>query len=182
MNFYSDKINNEIIDNAPIDTLLNDIDDFKKECETIIFKYSKGSIHPKYTQNILQNENVIIAFYCLDNIFSINNCPSILIYDKNKFSLKEVHYYVIFTCTKRSFRGQGYGSNLFDEFLNRINAENVNKCIKIILSSLGTSILFYESYGFKLTGESILDYPILLKYEKYEKGKEYFIMELCVNC
>ena len=88
-------------------------------------------------------------------------------------------YYILFTCTKRSFRGQGYASRLLDELKQRIKEENNNTVVpvKIILSSIEDAVTFYEDYGFRWTRQSIKDYPILMKYEFYEKNKEYFILE-----
>ena len=63
--------------------------------------------------------------------------------------------------------------------IDDINKKN-NKKIKIILSSTEESVLFYESYGFRWTRESLADHPLLMIYEKYEEEKEYFILELLV--
>ena len=183
MNFYSDKLINNIIDNSPIETIIEEIETFKKQYEYLIIKFSNYDIHHRYTLHILNNtKNIIIAFYCLDLEFEIMNCPSILIYQKNKQD-DEIHYYILFTCTKQQFRGQGYGTKLFDGFLDRIREENKNtkKKVKVILSSLETSVLFYESYGFKWTRKCIKEYPKFLEYESYEKNKENFMMELEVN-
>lgn len=183
MNFYSDKLMNNIIDNSPLETMVEELESFKKHYEYLIIKYSIYTIHHKYTLNILNNaKNIIIAFYCLDIEFEISNCPSILIYQKCKQN-DEIHYYILFTCTKQQFRGQGYASKLFDGILERIREENKNtkKKVRVILSSLETSVLFYESYGFKWTRKCIREYPKFLEYESYEKDKEYFMMELEVH-
>lgn len=183
MNFYSDKLINNIVDNSPLETMIEELESFKNQYEYLILRYSSYTIHHKYTLNILNNtKNFIIAFYCLDIDFDLNNCPSILIYKKCKHD-DEIHYYILFTCTKQQFRGQGYASKLFDGILERIKEENKNtkKKVKIILSSLETSVLFYESYGFKWTRKCIKEYPKLLNYELYKKNKEYFIMELEVK-
>lgn len=180
MNFYSDKLINNIIDNSPLETMVEEVESFKKHYEYLIIKYSLYTIHHKYTLNILKDsERIVIAFHCIDIDFEITNCPSILIYRKIKYC-DEMHYYVLFTCTKQSFRGQGYASKLFDGFLERVREENKNteKKVKIILSSLETSVIFYETYGFKWTRKCIRDYPKLLEYEGYKKNKEYFMMEL----
>jgi ribosomal protein S18 acetylase RimI-like enzyme len=192
MNFYSDIILNDIIDNHPLETVLESIETFGEECFNAIAKYSHHNIHPKYIFNVLGNTKNIIAFYCIDNdnnAFSLKNCPSMLVYrkcnhidtgtdaDTNNIEIK---YYVLIACTKRKFRNQGYASKLLDGFIERIKKENEDKpsCrIKIILSSVEESVLFYESYGFKWTRESITDHPMLMRFERYEPKKEYFIME-----
>lgn len=86
------------------------------------------------------------------------------------------------TCTKIKFRKQGYGSKLMDGLVERIKKENNNLeyTKKILLSSVEESVLFYESYGFKWTRESIIEHNILLNFEKYEPEKEYFVMEYLV--
>jgi ribosomal protein S18 acetylase RimI-like enzyme len=117
----------------------------------------------------------------MDSIFDIENCPSMLIYRRFRFE-NETRYYILFTCTKRAFRGQGYGSILLDNLQKRIREENsaTDHVNKIILSSVENAVLFYEAYGFRWTRESITDHPILMGYESYEEKKDYFIMELLV--
>jgi len=185
MNFYSDVIMNDIIDNEPLENVLDSIEMFGEECFNTIAKYSHHNIHPKYIFNVLGNTKNVIAFHCIDNDneFSLKNCPSMLVYRKCKYNEKEIRYYVLIACTKRKFRNQGYASKLLDGFVERIKKENDselgNECsIKIILSSVEESVLFYESYGFKWTRESITDHPMLMRFERYEPKKEYFIMQL----
>jgi len=199
MNFYSDVIINDIIDNQPLDTVLESIETFGEECFNAIAKYSHHNIHPKYIFNVLSNAKNIIAFHCIDNDskFSLKNCPSMLVYRKCKIKCNdtekvEIRYYVLIACTKRKFRNQGYASKLLDGFIQRIKKEN--ECnqpeaqpqdhpptIKIILSSVEESVLFYESYGFKWTRESITDHPMLMRFERYEPKKEYFIMVIHIH-
>jgi ribosomal protein S18 acetylase RimI-like enzyme len=115
----------------------------------------------------------------------MDNCPTILIYRKHRVG-DEIIYYVLFTCTKRSFRGQGYGSKVLDGLVERAKEENKSleneskRKVKIVLSSLETAVLFYEEYGFRWTKESILKHPVLVKHESYSPKKEYYIMELLV--
>ena len=147
-------------------------------------------IYYKYTDYILNDPRCIIAFYCIDQEFCIYNCPSILVYRKQRYdnvtSGLEIRYYVLFTCTSYKFRGQGYGSKLLDEFQKRIREECAADIenhidVKIILSSIEESVLFYEAYGFRWTRENIKAHPLLMRYENYEEGKEYFIMELVIK-
>jgi GNAT superfamily N-acetyltransferase len=186
MNFYSDIIINDIIDNQPLDKITDLIQIFGEDCFNAIARYSYNSIHHKYIYNVLGNTKNVVAFHCLDNEFSVNNCPSILVYRKCKCKSKdgtknEILYYVLIACTKRKFRGQGYASKLIDELVERIKKENSDKSVcKIILSSVEESVLFYENYGFKWTRESITDHPMLMRFERYEEKKEYFIMEYIV--
>lgn len=189
MNFYSDIILNDTIDNEVIEK-------FIEESFTTIARYSLHDIQHKYIYNVLTNTKNIITFFCLDNditAFSISNCPSILVYHKCTTTTapesqpqNEIRYYVLVACTKRKFRNQGYATKLLDGLVERIKKENSCQIsqttplptIKIILSSLEESVLFYESYGFKWTTDSITDHPILMDYEKHNEEKEYFIMEL----
>jgi hypothetical protein len=189
MNFYSDDIMNDIIDNQPLDKIIDLIQIFGEDCFNAIARYSYNSIHHKYIYNVLGNMKNIVAFHCLDSEFSINNCPSMLVYRKCKCkssdgSQNEIRYYVLIACTKRKFRGQGYASKLIDGMVERIkeeNSDNPETTIKIILSSVEESVIFYENYGFKWTRESITDHPMLMRFERYEEKKEYFIMELDVG-
>jgi len=188
MNFYSDKLVNDIIDNKPLEDVLDLISNFIEETFNVIARYSSKNIHEKYIFNVLSNTKNVIAFHCLDHEFSISNCPSILVYRKFKCynearNINEIRYYVLIACTKRQFRNQGYASKLLDGLVERIkneNKENEELKKKIILSSVEESVIFYENYGFKWTRESLIDHPLIMRYERYEPKKEYFIMEMCV--
>jgi len=181
MNFYSDKIINNIVDTEPLETIADSVDTFKLQCRYFLTKYSHRTINHGYTNWILNDPNIVVAFYCMDTEFDIANCPSMLVYRKVIID-NEVRYYVLFTCTKRKFRGQGYGSILLDNLQTRIREDHRDKSrtAKIILSSVEDAVLFYEAYGFRWTRQSIKEHPMLMWYEHYEEKKEYFIMELCV--
>lgn len=182
MNFYSKLIINDIIDNKPLENITETIENFIENTYNKITKYCHDSISHKYIYNILSNTNNNIVFYCIDNEFAIDNCPSIAIYSKCKSNYNdEIRYYILLLVTTRKFRNQGYARKLLDNLVIKIKEENKNKTqyiIKIILSSLEESILFYESYGFRWTKEKLSDHKILMNYEKYDNSKEYFIMEL----
>jgi len=188
MNFYSDLIVNDIIDNKPLDEVLDLISNFIEETFNVIARYSSKNIHEKYIFNVLSNTKNIIAFHCLDNEFSISNSPSILVYRKCKYyneviNKAEIRYYVLIACTKRKFRNQGYASKLLDGLVERIKKDNENNPelnLKIILSSVEESVIFYETYGFKWRRESIIDHHLIMRFERYEPTKEYFIMEMCL--
>jgi len=182
MNFYSDIIMNDIMDNYPLEKVIDSIEQFGEECFNAIAKYSYNSIHSKYIYNVLGNTKNVVAFHCIDNEFSLNNCPSMLVYRKCRYE-NEIRYYILIACTKRKFRNQGYASKLLDGLIERIkseNSDNTGNTIKIILSSVEESVIFYESYGFKWTRESITDHSMLMRFERYEPKKEYFIMELVI--
>jgi ribosomal protein S18 acetylase RimI-like enzyme len=170
---------NDIMDNYPLEKVIDSIEQFGEECFNAIAKYSYNSIHSKYIYNVLGNTKNVVAFHCIDNEFNLNNCPSMLVYRKCRTE-NEIRYYILIACTKRKFRNQGYASKLLDGLIERIKSENSENTIKIILSSVEESVIFYESYGFKWTRESITDHTILMRFERYEPNKEYFIMEFVV--
>jgi ribosomal protein S18 acetylase RimI-like enzyme len=170
---------NDIMDNYPLEKVIDSIEQFGEECFNAIAKYSYNSIHSKYIYNVLGNTKNVVAFHCIDNEFNLNNCPSMLVYRKCRTE-NETRYYILIACTKRKFRNQGYASKLLDGLIERIKSENTENTIKIILSSVEESVIFYESYGFKWTRESITDHTMLMRFERYEPNKEYFIMEFIV--
>jgi ribosomal protein S18 acetylase RimI-like enzyme len=170
---------NDIMDNYPLEKVIDSIEQFGEECFNAIAKYSYNSIHSKYIYNVLGNTKNVVAFHCIDNEFNLNNCPSMLVYRKCRTE-NETRYYILIACTKRKFRNQGYASKLLDGLIERIKSENSENTIKIILSSVEESVIFYESYGFKWTRESITDHTMLMRFERYEPNKEYFIMEFVV--
>lgn len=182
MNFYSEDIIDDILNKK--EDVIEQIDCFKRLTNYLIQTYSFHDIHYKYTNHLLNDEKVKVAFYCMDFEFSIFNCPVILLYRKYfDRQAAEIKYYLLLICTKRKFRNQGYATKLLDSFIERVKQENANKNnrkIKIILSSTEESVLFYESYGFRWMRETLTDHPLLLTYEKYEEEKEYFILELVI--
>ena len=182
MIFYSDQIINDTIYIEPIDNILESIEYFRISYVYYILKHSIRSISHLYTTNILDDTTNVIAFYCMDTQFSIENCPSVVIYRKCNH-VNEIVYYILLACTKNSFRGNGYASILLHGLQKRIHAENLytKKTVKLVTSSVEKSIDFYEKNGFVLTGESISEYPELMKYEKYEDGKKSYVMECTMN-
>ena len=184
MNFYSDDIINNIIDNGPLETMIDDIADFKAQINYMCVSYSAVSIGPKYTQGVINNEQTKYVFYCLDQEFSVANCPSIMAY-RRVFdnAVNRTTYYMLFLCTKRRFKGQGYAGHLLNGFIEHVKAkeyrntekeytEKEGRTVNIVLSSLETAVTFYEERGFKWTRKDLTDYPFLLQYEKHEKEKE----------
>ena len=183
MNFYSDEIINNILDYSPIETMLEELDTFKKNVHFQLHRFSGNDIHHKYIDALLGNEKNKIVFYCMDFEFSIYNCPVMMIYRRfiSRDNPDVITYYILMLCTKPSFRNKGYASKLLDGFIEKIRGfmdSNDNKQVKIVLSSVENAVLFYESYGFRWTTDTLSDHKVLIQSEKYEKDKEYFIMEL----
>ncbi len=181
MNFYSDDIINDIVDNSPLEELDDKIKSFREEILGMFVKYSYKSIAPSYIYNLLLDESNKSVFYCMDTKFDIYNCPSSMIYNRKYDSNKnEITYYILLICTKPKFKGQGYASILLNGFIEYLKNKKSSQSAttKIVLSSTVYSVTFYESYGFKWTRESLKDHPKLMQYEKFEEDKEYFIMEL----
>ena len=81
----------------------------------------------------------------------------------------------------------GYASMLLDKFIQVIKDEKNQQPLpeqiptKIVLSSVESAVLFYESYGFRWIYANINSYSTLLEYEKFDQEKEYFIMELTIQ-
>jgi ribosomal protein S18 acetylase RimI-like enzyme len=181
MNFYSDRIIHDIMDHAPLETMIDQLQSFVAQYEYLVVKYCYGIIQPRYLSNLLNDSRIVIAFHCLDQEFDMSNCPSLLIYRKCRMP-DEIRYYILLTCTKRGFRNNGYASRLLDGLVDRIREDMVGiQPTKILLSSVEDAVLFYEAYGFRWTRESIGTYPVLMEYEFYDPAKEYFMMEYVVN-
>lgn len=179
MNFYSDEIIRDIVDNAPLETMIDQLRDFVAHYEYLVVKYCYGIISDKYLTNLINDSRkIVVAFHCLDRVFDISNCPSLLIYRKCRMS-DETRYYVLLTCTKRQFRGNGYATALLNGLVARIRKDMGagSGPAKILLSSVEDAVLFYEAYGFRWTRESISTHPVLMEYEAYDEAKEYFVME-----
>jgi ribosomal protein S18 acetylase RimI-like enzyme len=181
MIFYSDDITNAIIDNEPIENILDELHDFKAQLKYSVLLNVGYSVGPEYVETLFHDERIKAAFYCFDDEFCIANCPTIMLYRKQVTS-SEIVYYILLMCTKRRFKGQGFASKLLDGFIERVKMQgakaNSAKTVKIALSSVETAVTFYEEYGFRWTRKHLREYPLLMQYEKCEEDKEYFMMEL----
>jgi len=185
MNFYSEDIINDIIDNESVENIVEKLDDFKALSRYIFLKYAGLSVGPGYTDAMVSNERNNMAFHCIDSVFEITNCPSIMVYRRfPKKETNEIVYYILLICTKPKLKGMGYASKLLDGFIERVKQETKkyenSKKITIALSSVETAVTFYEEYGFKWTRKSLKDHKPLMWFEAYDEAKEYFIMELDV--
>ena len=179
MNFYSENIINNIIDSEDVENILDKIDTFYQDLRILLSYYSYQHISLNYIKEILKDRKNRIAFRCMDTTFDIKSCPSLFVYvfDKNK-EKKEITYYILLICTKQKFKNLGYASSLLSDFIQYVKEQNKNYSRKIILSSIESAVTFYENYGFNWTRELLIDYPILMEYEKYSEKKEYFILKL----
>jgi ribosomal protein S18 acetylase RimI-like enzyme len=204
MNFYSDEIINHIIDDAPLENMMDELENLKEKIRKSLHRFTANEIQANYIDGLLGDEKNKVVFYCMDFEFDIDNCPVMMIYRKSRDTSKdtskdtsrdtskdtsrtsdniEIRYYILMLCTKPTFRNQGYATRLLDGFCEKIqkNKPSEEKCTrKIILSSVETAVLFYEAYGFRWTTDTLTDHPILMLTEKKEEGKEYFIMEMTV--
>lgn len=150
----------------------------RTQMSELVFKYTRNEINPKYVWSLLSDSSNEIIFYCMDNSkFDIHNCPSILIY-RNSYDEngKYLNCYILLTCTGRKFRNSGYASLLFREFI-----ANLSNTQKIILSSVESSVMFYEKIGFKWTTDTLSKHEDIAKYELFEDKKEYFMMVMDIN-
>jgi hypothetical protein len=186
MNYYSHDIINNIIDNSEVENILENIEEFNDDVKMLFYYFSFYDISFDYIDNLLSNKKNKIAFRCIDNSeFNIRNCPSAMIYRKYKNNLKkEIHYYILMICTKHKFKKLGYASALLDDFIKRVKSENNSQTdfkVKIVLSSVDNSVSYYEHYGFHVASYDLKDYPVLMTYEKFEKDKIYYIMELDIT-
>lgn len=184
MNYYSEDIINELVDNSNIEDIIEKIEDFKDDVKMLFYYFSFYEISFDYIDALLKDEKNKYVFRCIDNsAFDIRNCPSGMVYRKYiNNTKKEIIYYILMICTKQRFKKLGYASSLLDDFIKRVKKETKNISndyrVKIALSSLDNVVSYYEHYGFKMKSNNITDHPLLMRYEKYEKDKDYYIMEL----
>ena len=185
MIFYSDKIIEDIIDNNELDKIVDKIDEFKNDIEMIFTYFSYPKINLDYIQNLLRFGSNKVAFYCMDDIFDIRNCPSCMIYSKqNKKNSNEIIYYIMMICTQRRFKNMGYATALLNGFVERVKMDLPKaltaKKTKIVLSSVDEVVSYYQKYGFEVADYTLENYPYLMCFEKYDDTKMYTIMELYI--
>jgi len=184
MIFYSDNIINNIIDNGELDTIADDVDQFKKDTEMIFTYFAYPIISLDYIQNLLKFESNKTAFYCMEDKFVIRSCPSCMIYSKqNKKNSDTILYYIMVISTEKKFRGQGYATKLLNGFVERVKEETKmsTKKVKIVLSSVDEVVSYYQKYGFEAVDCLFDNYPYFQYFEKYDEEKIYTIMELNIK-
>ena len=184
MIFFSDDIKNKIIDNVPVEEIIDNLDQFKADEEMIFTYFNYGTIGIDYIQNLLKYESNKTAFYCLEDDFVIRKCPSCMIYSmQNKKNSTTILYYIMVISTEKEFRNQGYGKALLNGFVERIKTEtkNATKNVKIVLSALDEVVSYYQNYGFEAVDCSFDNYPYLKSFEIYDDEKLYTIMELNIK-
>ena len=150
-------------------------DAFHADVEMIFTYFAYPKISLDYIGALLQCKTNRIAFYCMDDVFDIRNCPSCMIYSKYKDN-----YYILMICTHRRFKSMGYATMLLDGFIKSIkHSDTINKeGRKIILSSVDAAVSYYQCRGFVAVDDSLENYPELMRFEKFEKDKMYTVMEI----
>jgi ribosomal protein S18 acetylase RimI-like enzyme len=184
MIFYSDDIKNAIVDETPVDEIIDEIEKFKEDVEMIFTYFNYGSISIDYIQNLLKYESNKTAFYCTEDKFSIRSCPSCMIYSRqNKKNSDTIFYYIMVISTDKEFRGKGYATALLNGFVEKVKEETKmsNKKVKIVLSSVDEVVSYYQKYGFEAVDCSFENYPYFRCFEKYDEEKIYTVMELDIK-
>lgn len=148
------------------------IDGFKADVEMIFTYFAYPKISLDYIGALLQCKTNRIAFYCMDDVFDIRNCPSCMIYSIADCSY---NYYILMICTYKRFKSMGYATMLLDGFI-----KSVKNGSKIILSSVDEAVSYYQCRGFVAVDDSLENYPELMRFEKFEKDKMYTVMEMTI--
>jgi hypothetical protein len=180
------------------------IDDFHADVEMIFTYFAYPKISLDYIYALLKCKTNRVAFYCMDDIFDIRNCPSCMIYSLGTIADCSYNdYYILLICTHRRFKSMGYATMLLDGFIESVKHSdtitsfrisdaqrrppvslNENWCnkegTKIILSSVDEAVSYYQSRGFVAVDDSLKNYPELMRFEKFEKDKMYTIMEFTI--
>jgi ribosomal protein S18 acetylase RimI-like enzyme len=162
---------------SPVD----DLDDNLKYLVKSIIGYFKLSKEINYTYiiGLLENEDNKIIFYNLNekSIFGIDYCPSAIIYNIANVDNNIVCYILALT-TLPIYRNRGYAKKLLDAFAADIKEKyNNHSIVRLVLSATDESFSFYEKNEFVLIEDDLVDHPILVKHENYDKTKLYYIFE-----
>ena len=157
------------------------LDAFHADVEMIFTYFAYPQISLDYIYALLKCKTNRVAFYCMDDVFDIRNCPSCMIYSIADCSY---NYYILLICTHRRFKNMGYATMLLDGFIESVKHSNTEKNAdektKIILSSVDAAVSYYQCRGFEVVDDSLENYPELMRFEKFEKDKMYTVMEMTV--
>lgn len=155
------------------------LDAFQADVEMIFTYFAYPKISLDYIYALLKCKTNRVAFYCMDDVFDIRNCPSCMIYSIADCSY---NYYILMICTHRRFKNMGYATMLLDGFIESVKHSNTEKNAdektKIILSSVDAAVSYYQCRGFEVVDDSLENYPELMRFEKFEKDKMYSVMEM----
>jgi ribosomal protein S18 acetylase RimI-like enzyme len=184
MIFFSEDVKNKIVDDTPVDEIMDKLEEFKNDVEMIFTYFNYGAIGIDYIENLLKYETNKMAFYCTEDTFVIRSCPSCMIYSKqNKKNSDIIMYYIMVISTDKEFRGQGYATKLLNGFVEKVKDETKTspKKVKIVLSSIDEVVSYYQKYGFEAVDCSFENYPYFKYFEKYDEEKIYTVMELDIK-
>jgi len=179
MNFYSQDIINQMVDESTDEELCEKMQSYYDNLSELLGKYSYRDISPTYSRNLLSDLRNKVVFRSMGSNFDMLNCPSMMIYTTVfNAEKKENIIYIFFICTKKKFMNMGYAKGMLDDFIDYIKTKYNQYANRIVLSSLYSSVTFYESYGFDWCKETILEHKRILQFEKYEKDAFYVLMEM----
>lgn len=156
------------------------LDAFQADVEMIFTYFAYPKISLDYIYALLKCKTNRVAFYCMDDVFDIRNCPSCMIYSLGTIVDCSYNYYILLICTHRRFKNMGYATMLLDGFIESVKHSNADKKTKIILSSVDAAVSYYQCRGFEVVDDSLENYPELMRFEKFEKDKMYSVMEMMV--
>lgn len=137
-----------------------------------IVKEFAETINENFIDQIFDDDDIEIIFYCNDYKFSINTCTGFVIFTKTIDKI-----YLLLLCVNKKYRKFGYGKVFLEEFVEYTKNKYI-KNKKIVLHPLDNTISFYKTFGFNESNCMPCKYRKLFKYEKYDKNATLLELEI----
>jgi ribosomal protein S18 acetylase RimI-like enzyme len=180
MLIFGNDIKNAIIDASSDAELLNNLQKFNEEVESlfIYFTFSAG-ISVDYIKNLLRVNKNKYAFWdpssavisleeSQETVFHIYNCTAGLIYATYKNTC-----YVMMICTHPDHQKKGYATSMLKALIEHMRGKVQN----ILLSSVDYAVSYYQHVGFEAIDCDLDNYPYLRQFEIVSPNKITTIME-----
>jgi ribosomal protein S18 acetylase RimI-like enzyme len=145
-----------------------------EEMKELVYNFAEDEISDDYLERLLQDSRNHIALYTIDGNLSKNSIASLIVFRvQNRTRL-----YLLLLCTFPDARDAGYGKLFLTEFIERMRKKEVSL---FLLNPLSHLISFYEGMNFTKSIVHPYKHRIFFHYEKYNKDKEYHILELSLT-
>jgi ribosomal protein S18 acetylase RimI-like enzyme len=145
-----------------------------EEMKELVYSFAEDEISDDYLERLLQDNRNHIALYTIDGNLSKNSIASLIVFRVHK----KVRLYLLLLCTFPDARDAGYGKLFLTEFIEYMAAKEISL---FLLNPLSHLISFYKGMNFTDSVKHPYKHRIFFHYEKYDKDKEYHILELSLT-
>lgn len=131
------------------------LQEIKKE---MLKKIVKDEFKEQYIENVVKDsKSMFYVYYMGDAVERLDELCGICVLRLAENTKTEQKYVISLLCIHRELRGNGYGTILLNEIMEKIRSKGSQKKIEIYVHSLEMSVNFYKSNGF-IDTDKVCDY------------------------